>query len=124
MRWFKPNLRNSLHALFSVTTPATVPAQARWSLEDVRERMLALLPAGEDDRLVSLRRRLRYADDPEALWFMRGELMGHLARQRGESWAYEQLALLGEMFTDLLPSGLRSRPSPLSRSNGQPYEGD
>ncbi len=124
MRWFKPNLRNSLHALFSVTAPATSPTPARWSLDDLRARMLELLPTGEEERLQSLRRRLRYADDPEALWFMRGELMGHLARQRGEAWAYEQMALLGEMFTDLLPAGLRSRPSPLGRSNGQPFDGE
>jgi hypothetical protein len=50
---------------------------------------------------------------------MRGELMGHIARRHGEMRASEQIALLSDMFTGLLPSGLRSRPSPLRTRGGQ-----
>jgi hypothetical protein len=45
---------------------------------------------------------------------MRGELMQLLARDHGEMAAREKVDELSVMFTNLLPSGLRSRPSPLN----------
>ena len=51
----------------------------------------------------------------EALWFLRGEMMAVLSRSRGEALALEQISEISEMFDDLLPEGLRSRPSPLGR---------
>jgi hypothetical protein len=65
-----------------------------------------------DDSAI-LVRRVRYAADPQALWFMRSELMGLLARKEGEMAARVKLELISDMFRELLPSGLRSRPSPL-----------
>ena len=62
-----------------------------------------------------VRRRIRYAVSVEALWFMRGELMAVLSRSHGEAVALEYISIIGEMFDDLLPQGLRSRPSPLAR---------
>lgn len=119
MRWFKPNLRHSLHAIFSasllprreVEDPDTL-----CSLEDIRDRMADLLIPYTDDRAAILRRRIRYADGVESLWFMRGELMAVLSRTLGEAASLEVVAGVSEMFDDLLPQGLRSRPSPLARS--------
>jgi len=117
MRWFKPNLRNSLHAIFS-GGPATVPPDEMYlyTIEDIRKKMLALASTVPDEQSAAARRRIRYADDIETLWFIRGELMGLLARTHGEAAALEQIDIVSEMFEDLLPPGLRSRPSPLGRN--------
>jgi len=116
MRWFKTkDLRSSIYAMFTVSTTAPraddVTANA---MDQIREAMLAM--AGDDpgDRAAGLIRRIRYATDLQALWFMRGELMQFLARNLGEVAAREKVDELSALFTDLLPSGLRSRPSPLS----------
>jgi len=55
---------------------------------------------------------------------MRGELMQLLARHQGEAAAREKLDELSSLFSDLLPSGLRSRPSPLNEAyrNSRPLE--
>lgn len=117
MRWFKPNLRNSLHAIFS-GGPATVPSSVDelYGIEDIRKKMLDLASTVPDEESAAARRRIRYADDVETLWFIRGELMGLLARTHGEAAALEQIERVSDMFEDLLPPGLRSRPSPLGRS--------
>ena len=48
--------------------------------------------------------------------FIRGELMGLLARAHGEMTALGEIEEISEMFEDLLPPGLRSRPSPLGKN--------
>ncbi|HYF18203.1 MAG TPA: hypothetical protein VEA40_10080 [Ramlibacter sp.] len=117
MRWFKPNLRNSLHALFSMGSPSPpTEIESSFSLDDVRRAMLELLPEDDDERTQVVRRRIRYADNVEALWFLRGELMAVLARTLTEAAALERISGISDMFDDLLPRGLRSRPSPLGKS--------
>lgn len=120
MRWFKPNLRNSLHAIFSASLSGHRPDEddedTLVSIEDIRTRMVELLSSQTDERAAILRRRLRYADSVESLWFMRGELMALMSRTLGEAASLEKIASVSEMFDDLLPQGLRSRPSPLGRS--------
>lgn len=125
MRWFKTkDLRSSIYAMFSVSTAtASSRADDQATMDQVREAMLAM--AGEDgDRAAGLSRRIRYATDLQALWFMRGELMQLLARNHGELVAREKVDELSSLFTDLLPSGLRSRPSPLNAAyrNSRPPE--
>jgi hypothetical protein len=117
MRWFKPNLRNSLHALFG-GGPVTQPLdyEGVYTLEDIRRKMLDVAMSVGDEPSVAVRRRIRYADDVETLWFIRGELMGLLARAHGEMAALSRIEEISEMFEDLLPPGLRSRPSPLGRN--------
>lgn len=119
MRWIKPNLRNSLHAIFSWTPSSAAPTQPHleFTIDDIRDRMLALVPDGvQDERATIIRRRIRYADSVESLWFLRGELMAILAKTKGEAKALEIVSGVSEMFDDLLPAGLRSRPSPLGRN--------
>lgn len=117
MRWFKPNLRSSLYALLfggSAAEPSTV--LQNYTLEDIRERMQAMAEAAGGARAEKVVRRIRYATDVEALWFIRSELMALLAGAYGELAALEKVDAISEMFDDLLPEGLRSRPSPLSAS--------
>jgi hypothetical protein len=119
MSWFNSKLRSSFSALLGVASPAPSPGEAI-SLEDVRQIMMELAGQDGSERASKLLRRIRYAPDVEALWFMRGELMALLSRNLGEAAALSEVERLSAMFTDLLPSGLRSRPSPLSSN----YRGD
>ena len=58
-------------------------------------------------------RRLRYASDVQALWYLRGDLMAALAALYSETVAREKIADITGQFHGLLPGGLNSRPSPL-----------
>lgn len=126
MRWFKTkDLRSSIYALFSVSTSSSRIDDAA-TMDQIREAMLEMTGDDPRDRTAGLARRIRYATDLQALWFMRGELMQLLARNEGELAAREKVDELTSLFTDLLPSGLRSRPSPLDASyrNSRPPTDD
>jgi hypothetical protein len=125
MRWFNTkDLRNSIYAMFSVSTASSRPRPDDGNcLENIREMMLLMAESEDSERAAALVRRIRYAMDLQALWFMRGELMGLLARSRGEVAARHHVDELSAHFEDLLPTGLRSRPSPLS-ANYRPNRSD
>jgi len=109
---FYQTIRSSLLAIFQVGTSDPTTQDEAIGLEDIRAVMLEM--AGKPtDASAALLRRIRYASDPQALWFMRSELMALLAHQEGEVMARTKLEVLSEMFHELLPRGLRSRPSPL-----------
>ncbi len=118
MHWFKSNLRSSLHAIFSASHPQdssqAVAEDVR--VDDIRDAMLVLLGGAEGDRATHVKRRIRYAVDVQALWFLRGDLMAVLAGAHGEGAARQMLLGVSGMFDNLLPQGLRSRPSPLGVS--------
>jgi len=124
---FYQTIRSGLLALFQVSTVPRPPhavdgEEPTVTLEDIREVMLDMAgPA--DERSAILVRRIRYAADPQALWFMRSELMGLLARKEGEVIARSKLEVLSDLFRELLPSGLRSRPSPLFSAREERAEG-
>ena len=125
MRWFNTkDLRNSIYAMFSVSTASSRrrPDDGN-SLENIREMMLSMAESEDSERAAALVRRIRYAMDLQALWFMRGELMALLARSRGEVAARQHVDELSAQFEDRLPSGLRSRPSPLG-ANYRPNRSD
>jgi hypothetical protein len=117
MSWFKTKeLRSSLYAIFTAVSTSAPPDESS-QLEKIREAMLALVALdGGGDRSLGLTRRIRYATDLQALWFMRGEVMGLLARTYGEAASLEMLEPVSDLFGNLLPRGLRSRPSPLNPS--------
>jgi hypothetical protein len=110
---FYQSIRSSLLALFqSGGEPEPSTRDPGMTLEDIRAAMLEMAgPLTEAN--AALVRRVRYAPDPQSLWFMRSELMGLLARTEGESMARTKVEVLSDMFGELLPRGLRSRPSPL-----------
>ena len=118
MHWFKPNLKNSIHAIFSASHPhdSSQPAVEDIGVDDIRDAMLVLLGGAEGDRASHVKRRIRYAGDVQALWFLRGDLMAVLAGTHGETAARQMLVGVSNMFDNLLPQGLRSRPSPLGVS--------
>jgi hypothetical protein len=114
MRTFKPNLRSSIYSILSLGHPSVPAATDFIGIEDIRSAMLELITAVEAARFPQLTRRISYAGDVQGLWFLRGDLMAALANSHGEAAAREKLETLSELFEDLLPGGLRSRPSPLS----------
>jgi hypothetical protein len=113
MRWLKPNLRSSIYGLLGNPVPLS-DSRLETCVEDVRESMLDLLGPTGPKQFPTVVRRIRYANDIQALWYLRGDLMAALAATRGEAVARELVASITTQFQGLLPSGLSSRPSPLA----------
>ena len=114
MRWFKPNLRSSIYALFSSGLSSAGPNSVLdVGIEDIRGAMLALMGEVEDKKFLHVVRRIRYATEVLSLWYLRGDLMAALASRHGEALARERLKPITQMFQEIVPQGLKSRPSPL-----------
>ena len=111
MRWFKPSLRNSIYGLLGHGEPTASVLDCR--TEDIREAMLELLPEDGGRRFPQVIRRIRYAADVHALWYLRGDLMAALADVHGEMEARRHIGAVTSMFRGLLPGSVVSRPSPL-----------
>jgi hypothetical protein len=112
MRWLKPNLRSSIYGLLgNPVTPSDSVLEA--GTEDIRESMLALLGDGGFKQFPQITRRIRYATDIHAMWYLRGDLMAALAAMHGERIARQRIASITAMFQGLVPNSLSSRPSPL-----------
>lgn len=126
-------LRDSLNSLAAATTrPGMTGASPRPSrpgrlgrdhavdaaTERFRTLLVELVRGVATDRAVRLARRLKVAGDLQALWFMRSEVMALLAPVHGEAEAMHRLELISASVRESLPSGLRSRPSPLAGFSG------
>ena len=115
MRWFKPNMRSSFYALLArIHPPEPESTVLEYSVDGIRESMLELVGDEPEGSYRHIGRRIRYAIDVHALWYLRGDLMALLAGRHGEAVAREKIEALTEMFEDFLPRGLKSRPSPLN----------
>lgn len=112
MRWLKPNLRSSIYGLLGNPLPPS-ESVLETGTEDIRESMLSVLGESGPKHFPQITRRIRYANDVQALWYLRGDLMAALATMHGEMAARERVAEVTQMFQGLLPNGLNSRPSPL-----------
>lgn len=112
MRFFKGTLRNSIYGLLgNPLTPSDSILET--GTEDIREAMLSLLGESGTRQFANVTRRIRYANDIQGLWYLRGDLMAALASVHGELAAREQVQQITQMFHGLLPGSLNSRPSPL-----------
>lgn len=112
MRWLKPNLRSSIYGLLgNPVTPSESMLES--GTEDIRESMLLVLGEAGPKHFAQVTRRVRYASDIQALWYLRGDLMAALAAMYGEMTAREKIAAITAQFQGLLPNGLASRASPL-----------
>lgn len=111
MRWLKP-VRNSIYGLLG---HSTVPSEStlETGTEDIREAMLGLLGDAGSKTFPHVTRRIRYANDIQALWYLRGDLMAALAAMYGEAGARERMQTVTQLFQGLLPGSMTSRPSPL-----------
>ncbi len=111
MNWFGPSLRNSLYGLLGHGEPSESTLGDR--IEDIREAMLELLPDDELRRFPQVTRRIRYAGDVQALWYLRGDLMAILAGEHGEAEARRRIGDLTRMFRGLMPRSMVSRSGAL-----------
>jgi hypothetical protein len=112
MRWFKPNLR-SIYGLLG-NSPAAVYPDLEDGMEEVRESMLSALGAGGPRQFPQIARRIKYANDIHALWYLRGDLMAALSAMHGEAAARKRIFGITQQFQGLVPGGMASRPSPLN----------
>jgi len=112
MRWLKPNLRSSIYGLLgNPVSPSDSTLEN--GTEDIREAMLVVLGESGPKHFPQVTRRIRYASDVQALWYLRGDLMAALAAMHGEMAARKKVASITGQFHGLLPNGLNSRSSPL-----------
>lgn len=112
MGWFNGSIRSSIYGLLgNPMTPSESVLES--STEDIREAMLALLGESGSKQFANVTRRIRYANDIQGLWYLRGDLMAALATTQGEAEARKKLRQITQMFQGLLPGSLNSRPSSL-----------
>ena len=109
MRTWKPTLQ-SLFGLLGSPRPAKDLDDA---IGDIQEAMLEALGQDGAKRFPAVARRIMYAPDLQALWYLRGDLMAALAAQQGEAYARETIQDISDQFQGLLPRGMSTRPSPL-----------
>ncbi len=111
-RWSKSDFKNSISGLLGIQREPS-ESVLETGLEDIRESMLSVLGDDGAKQFASTTRRIRYATDIKDLWYLRGDLMGVLAKMHGETVARQKIASINAQFQGLLPGGLSSRPSPL-----------
>ena len=90
MRWLKPSIRQSIYGLLGHSTEPSASTLENGT-EDIREAMLVLLGDVGPKRFPHVTRRVRYANDIQALWYLRGDLMAALAAMHGESKARQKI---------------------------------
>ena len=112
MRTWKPTLQ-SLYGLLGGAARSTEELDD--AIGDIQESMLAALGQAGAKRFPIVVRRIQYANDLQALWYLRGDLMAALAGIHGELYARDIIQDISEQFQGLLPRGLSTRPSPLGK---------
>ncbi|MBX3660596.1 MAG: hypothetical protein KIS62_00810 [Ramlibacter sp.] len=112
MRWIKPSLRSSIYGLLGNPPPPSESTLENGT-EDIRQSMLDLLGESGARQFPQITRRVRYANDVQALWYLRGDLMAALSTMHGETEARQRVSRLTNLFKGLLPASLTSRSSSL-----------
>ena len=112
MRTWKPTIQ-SLYGLLGGSQRSTRDLDD--ALGDIQEAMLGALGEAGAKKFAVVSRRIQYASDLQALWYLRGDLMAALAALHGEGHAREAIRDISGQFHGLLPSGMSTRPSPLGR---------
>ena len=105
-----PYVKTSCMAILGLTEPT--PAAMNASMEAIRQLMLDELGQEGEKRFPAVTRRVRYAQDIQALWYVRSDVMAILATTHGETLAREKLAYISSRFKGLLPKALAQRAGP------------
>ena len=114
MRWISPDLITGMHSFLGSLSTRGAP-QSELTIESIREAMLDALGVTGANQYPVIQLRISYANDVQDLWYLRGDIMAALASLEGEGPARTKLAEISDLFRGLLPRGMNSRPSPLSR---------
>jgi hypothetical protein len=112
MSWLKTASASFWGAVGMAPAPSESVLEER--TEEIRLSMLSTLGENGAITFPGLRRRLMFAADIEALWYLRSEWMGSLSSLHGERVAAAHLRSINLQFEGLLTKGMNSRPSPLS----------
>lgn len=112
MGWLKSASNSLIGALGMNPAPSESVLEDR--TEEIRQSMLSSLGEKGAQMFPALRRRLMFANDIEALWYLRSEWMGAMSSLNGERVASAHLRSLNIQFEGLLAKGMSSRPSPLA----------
>ena len=108
-----PQIRTSCLSLLGMTE--ATPSVINDSMEDIRQLMLDELGSSGEKRFPAVTRRIRYAQDIQALWYARSDVMAILSQTHGETIAREKLACISHRFKGLLPKALVQRAGPRGR---------
>ncbi len=110
---FVPHIKTSCMAMLGLakSTPAAVSDRT----EDIRQLMLEELGVYGEKKFPAVTRRIRYAQDIQALWYARSDVMAILANTHGEATAREKVAHISGQFKGLLPKALTQRTGPRTR---------
>ena len=111
MRLWKPTFTS----LFGLLGSQRASEEVDDAIGEIQEAMLEALGQTGAKSFPNVARRIMYAADLQALWYLRGDLMAALAALHGEADARETIQDISDEFDGLLPRGLSTRPSPLGR---------
>ena len=75
----------------------------------IRHAMLSLLQAHGGHAVQRIAQRVRFADDLEALWYLRQDLLMALSALNGEATARKQLRHINNLFKGRLPHTMGPR---------------
>jgi hypothetical protein len=78
-------------------------------VEKIRSLMLDYLDPSPNSAHQRLIRRLRFASDVQALWYLRGDLMAVLSELSNERQARDQIQQITLMFEGLVPESMLGR---------------
>jgi hypothetical protein len=108
MRIWKPTM-HSIHGLLGGTA-TRAGREPDASIAQIQDAMVAALRVAGAELQIDLILRIEAAPDPQALWYLRIELMMALAAAQGEALAHEKVAAISGQFEGLLPRSLSTRP--------------
>jgi hypothetical protein len=114
MKW----LKSASASVWSTLSVDAVLTQAQQDQRTQEIRLMMLSTLGDAGALAYpvVRRRLIFATDSEALWYLRSEWVGAVAAIHGERIAVVHLRGINLQFEGLLPKAMSSRPSPLAHA--------
>ena len=78
-------------------------------LGQIRTSMLSLLEARPGNTVHRVAQRVRFADDLEALWYLRQDVLTTLAEMDGEPLARRQMRRINSLFKGGLPQTMGPR---------------
>jgi hypothetical protein len=104
---FLPQIKKSCMAMAGLADPTSAAINDR--TEDIRQLMLDELGDYGEKKFPAITRRVRYAQDIQALWYARSDVMAILVNTHGETIAREKLACISGRFKGLLPKALTQR---------------
>ena len=113
LRSVLPQIKTSCMAMLGLTKATPVAVSDR--TEAIRQLMLEELGVYGEKKFPAVTRRIHYAQDIQALWYARSDVMAILANTHGEAIAREKLAYISGQFKGLLPKAQTQRAGPRTR---------